>query len=186
VSPILESIGSVKGFGWGAFSLPSSFESIASVVGTSSSTTISFDSIPADYKHLQIRGTSYDGTGYSVRMRFNNDSGSNYARHFLTGTGASANAGGSGSELDMVVINTNGNTSDYPASLIVDIYDYASTTKYKTARTFTGLSQNDTSGEVSLRSGLWMSTSAITSIQLLINGASFTNLTRLALYGIKG
>ena len=163
-----------------------SFESIASVVGTSSSTTISFNSIPSDYKHLQIRGTSYDGTGYSVRMRFNNDSGSNYARHFLTGTGANAFAGGSGSELDMVIMNTNGNTSDYPTSAIIDIHDYTSTTKYKTTRTFTGLSQNDTSGEVSLRSGLWLSTAAVTSIQIIINGASFTNLTRLALYGIKG
>jgi hypothetical protein len=164
---------------------PGSYESIASATGTGSSGTITFNSIPQTYTHLQIRGTSYDGTGYSVRMRFNNDSGSNYAWHRLTGTGASATAGAATSNTDMVIINTNGNVSDYPASLIIDIHDYASTTKYKTARTFDGLGQNDTGGEVELRSGLWMSTSAITRIDILTNG-SFTNLTRLALYGIKG
>jgi hypothetical protein len=175
---ILDSGGAAAGGG-------ASYESIASATGTGSSGTITFSSIPSDYKHLQIRGTSYDGTGFSVRMRFNGDTGSNYAWHRLTGTGASATAGGAASETDISIINTNGNTSSYPASLIVDIHDYASTTKNKTSRTFTGLDENNTNGEVSLRSGLWQSTAAITSISILTNG-NFTNLTKLALYGIKG
>jgi hypothetical protein len=164
---------------------PNSFESIASATGTGSSGTISFTSIPSTYKHLQIRGTSYDGAGYSVRMRFNSDTGNNYAWHRITGTGASVTAGGAGGYSEMIIINTNGNVDSQPASLIIDIHDYASTTKYKTSRTFDGLGQNNTGGEVELRSGLWQSTSAITRIDILTNG-SFTNLTRLALYGIKG
>ena len=44
MSPILESIGSVKGFGWGALLSSTAFESIASAVGTGSSGTITFSS----------------------------------------------------------------------------------------------------------------------------------------------
>ena len=55
MSPILESIGSVKGFGWGAFAETSAFNSIASTLGGNSS--IIFDSIPQTYKHLQLRMT---------------------------------------------------------------------------------------------------------------------------------
>jgi hypothetical protein len=45
VSPILDSIGSVKGFGFGAFvSVPNSFESIATVTVSTATPTISFTS----------------------------------------------------------------------------------------------------------------------------------------------
>ena len=47
---------------------PSSFESIATVSGTGSSGTITFSSIPATYKHLQIR---YIGKTNDVKFRFN-------------------------------------------------------------------------------------------------------------------
>ena len=162
-----------------------SFESIATVTGTGSSGTVSFTSIPATYKHLQIRGTFFDGTGYSVKMRFNSDTGSNYAYHGLTGTGATANGTAGANPIDfMVIINTNGNVTNIPAVAIIDIHDYASTTKNKTTRTFNGRDENG-SGEVELRSGLWQSTSAITRIDISVNG-SFTNVTQLALYGIKG
>jgi hypothetical protein len=56
VSPILESIGSVKGFGWGAAGLlPPSYESIATVNITGNTSTVNFNSIPSTFKHLQLR-----------------------------------------------------------------------------------------------------------------------------------
>lgn len=162
-----------------------SYESIQSVTGTGSSGTVSFTSIPATYSHLQIRGTFFDGIGYSVKMRFNSDTGSNYAYHGLKGDGATAYASAGANPIDfMLIISTNGSVTDIPAVAIIDIHDYASTTKNKTIRTFNGRDENG-SGEVELRSGLWQSTSAITRIDISVNG-SFTNVTKLALYGIKG
>ena len=184
MSPILESIGSVKGFGWGSFSLPSSFESIATVNGTGSSGTITFSSIPSTYKHLQIRCISNDGLGYTITMNFNNDSGTNYAWHVLKGTGSGVVADGIGSVNSMRIVQENGSISNNFAVYIIDILDYASTSKAKTARVFNGRDQNG-SGEVELRSGLWTSTDAINRVDISIGG-NFINRSTFALYGIKG
>ena len=76
-----------------------SYESISTVtVGSGGAADVTFSSIPATYKHLQIRGISRNsGSGISIgRVRFNSDTGTNYARHTLEGDGSSAGAFGSG------------------------------------------------------------------------------------------
>ncbi len=82
----------------GAAASTSSYESIASATGTGSSGVITFSSIPATYKHLQIRGIAkdtYAGTfELPTRVRFNSDTGNNYTQHNLQGNGASATAQG--------------------------------------------------------------------------------------------
>ena len=97
MSPILESIGSVKGFGWGALVAGGSYESIQTVtVGAGGSASVTFSSIPATYKHLQIRGilrSSYSPSNTSMRLTFNSDTGNNYSSHFLMSTGSSVTAG---------------------------------------------------------------------------------------------
>ena len=78
-------------------------------------------------------------------------------------------------------------TTSMMSGVLIDIQDYASTTKYKTVRSFSGMDGNaaDTQYVVTLRSNLWLSTSAITSITL-IPATAFTTSTTFALYGIKG
>jgi hypothetical protein len=71
--------------------------------------------------------------------------------------------------------------------LIIDISDYASTTKTKTVRVFMGSEQNTSPRRILLASGLWNSTSAITTIALSTQSATnFTTNTLISLYGIKG
>jgi hypothetical protein len=73
-----------------------------------------------------------------------------------------------------------------PAVAVIDILDYANTSKYKTTRTLAGNDQNG-AGLVGLYSGLYMSTSAISSIEFTINGSgNFATGSNFALYGIKG
>jgi hypothetical protein len=71
----------------------------------------------------------------------------------------------------------------YPGVAIIDIIDYASTTKAKTVRVFSG---NNTAagGQVGFYSQLYTSTAAITSIVLNTNGGGVTGIT--SIYGIKG
>jgi hypothetical protein len=79
MSPILESTGSVKGYGWGAVTaLPPSFDSIASITTTASS-SITFSSIPSTYKHLQIRWSGTTGAGSAAYLRINGNTSSAYA-----------------------------------------------------------------------------------------------------------
>jgi hypothetical protein len=168
------------------------FESIATTtVGSGGSSTITFSSITGTYNHLQIRMIARTNrTGYSndlLKITFNSDTGSNYANHYLYGDGGSAGAGANSSQTSMqnwVMSTDAANTSVFGAS-VIDILDYSNTNKYKTLRSLGGFDNNG-DGYIVLNSGLWQSTSAITSISITMNsGTSFKQYSSFALYGIK-
>ena len=171
----------------GSKAITGSFESIATASGNGI-TNITFSSIPATYKHLQIRGIINVAAATSAKFQFNGDTGSNYAVHNLygDGTAAAANATASRTIIDLARNVSFPSDANIYGAFIFDVIDYASTSKYKTTRSFQG---TDTNGNgavgVDLESGLWMSTSAINSINLnwTFNGGSATSI---ALYGIKG
>lgn len=172
-----------------------SYESIASATGTGSAGNIVFNSIPSTYSALQIRAIARDtyNDGSSIlldlQMQFNGDTGSNYTKHLLTGNGSSASASGGASRttMEIAALPSATATSSMMSGMVLDIQDYASTSKYKTVRSFSGMDGNaaNTQYVVTLRSSLWMSTSAVTSITL-IPATAFTTSTTFALYGIKG
>ena len=174
----------------------SSYESIASATGTGSSGTITFSSIPATYKHLQVRtnvrNLSGAASARAMYARFNSDTGNNYTLHRLYGDGSSATASGSvtgdtGGQFFVDFAEAdNGSAANIHGVAIIDIIDYANTSKYKTVRMFSGTDLNS-SGRIYLSSALWVSTSAINSITFedpTANG--FTTSSTFALYGIKG
>ena len=168
------------------------YESIATVtVGSGGSSSISFSSIPSTYKHLQLRiiarqaGTS--ATGAFAGLRFNSDAGNNYAVHELKGDGSSAGAA-NWTSIDMNYlqrVTSASQQSNNFGALVVDILDYANTNKYKTVRTLGGFDDNG-SGRVSLTSGLWQSTSAISTITLPTDTGNYQQYSHFALYGVKG
>lgn len=173
----------------------SSYESIATATGTGSSATITFSSIPSTFKHLQIRGiargTANGGTTpLTYYINCNSDTGSNYAYHRLQGDGATASALGQATQtkIYMGVYADSGYSANIMGTMVVDILDYGSTSKYKTFRAISGVDDNSgtTGSQISLRSGLWMSTSAISTIAITNNGGdNFSTSTTFALYGIK-
>jgi hypothetical protein len=175
-------------------SVQTSYDSISTVtVGSGGSASVTFSSIPATYTHLQIRGISKTDRanrfGDTFNVRFNSDTGSNYAWHELYGNGGAATASAGASATFMRL----GRTSAVDAAIndifgaqVIDILDYADTNKYKTTRSLDG---DDLNGEgyVGIWSGLWQSTSAVTSITLIPNlGTNWVQYTQFALYGIKG
>lgn len=167
------------------FVVTSSFESIATATGTGSSGTITFSSIPSTYQHLQLRVNSKNTSGNNLVMQLNSDTGTNYTRHYLRGDGTSVTASGQTSQSQIEFMGS-GSGTPYPAVLIIDIHDYASTSKYKTIRNLSGQDENG-SGTITLSSGLWLSTSAVNSITFKISSSgSFTTDSTFALYGIKG
>jgi hypothetical protein len=176
-----------------AYVPPSWFESIATVtVGSGGAANVEFTSIPGTYSHLQIRGISRSNKTndiVSIYIRVNNDSGSNYAWHQLYGDGSTVGSSGSASQTYAVMPQT---SSDYRSTsvfgaTIIDILDYANTNKYKTLRGFGGYDANTQTGMFLMRSGLWMSTSAITSIKITADAGTdnWNQYTTFALYGIK-
>lgn len=195
MSPLLETLANGSAFGYRSLSAATatSFESIATATGTGSAGTITFTSIPSTYQHLQVRilvrDTSTGGGDLNLRMQFNSDTGSNYVDHNLRGDGSTVVAGGFAGNDRAVVRNfipdsSSSNTTMYGAA-IVDIHDYASTSKYKTIRTLAGKDRNG-SGLLIMGSNLWMSTSAITSITFTPDGTAYATGSTFALYGVKG
>jgi hypothetical protein len=171
--------------------LPGDYESIATVtVGSGGAANVEFTSIAADWTHLQIRAISKDttaGTGIELLyLQFNSDTGNNYATHRLEGNGTSASAGANTTTSAIRTgVNTQANSTSIFAATIIDILDYANTNKYTTTRSLTGADKNG-SGEVAIRSGVWMNTNAVTSIKLTSNVANLAQYSHFALYGIKG
>jgi hypothetical protein len=166
-------------------SASNSYESIATVtVGSGGQSTISFTSIPATYKHLQIRHMSLTGTATNdLRMRFNSDTGNNYVWHQLQGNGATA-AAGSNTAQTLIAVGMVGGTAN-PGVGIVDILDYTNTNKYTTTRSLAGIDENG-SGVIMFWSGLWQNTNAITQIDFTSASGNFNQNSSFALYGIRG
>ena len=169
------------------------------VVPSGGAATIDFTSIPSTYSHLQIRwvarGSSSGSTQGAISMRVGNssvDTGSNYTWHGIEGNGTNVSTG-AGTSLSYTTLGTiprDGYTSGMMGTGIIDIFNYTSTSKYKTFRCLSGNDVNNTGtdkGEVSLYSGLWLSTSAIDTIKLSVSGftQSFAQYSSFALYGVK-
>lgn len=174
--------------------MPGSYESIASTTLTTSTSTITFSSIPSTYTHLQLRimckNTSTPNTGDYASLRFNSDSGMNYTYHRLKGDGATASAYAAatgtfdGVTLERIATSKSGFATELHGVIICDILDYTNTNKYTTTRTLGGYDNNG-SGEVLLMSALWTNTAAITSITLTTPSANFTQYSSFALYGVQ-
>lgn len=177
---------------WDQSAVANSFFSIATTtVGSGGASNIEFTNIPQTYTHLQIRGILRDNaTGYTFNnciTQFNSDTGSNYSYHALRGTGAAADSFNGTSQTSML-LNQNAGvnaTSGNFAPVIMDIFDYRDTNKFKTVRSIFGFTNVDTNTRAIIFSGNWRSTSAITSIKLTpANSGSFVQYSSLALYGV--
>ena len=189
---------------WDGETFPGYFESIATViVGSSNQTTVTFSNIPQSYTHLQIRAIARSNrsgaSGDYLKMQFNGDTSSLYYDHVLIGDGNSASASTSQAyygtstvaqvRLPVVHATTANQANGFGAS-VTDILDYTNTNKFKVVRSLGGFEDNG-AGNVNLFSGLWRSTSAITSIDITPNNGgsgstSFPQYSHFALYGIRG
>ena len=148
---------------------------------TSNTATVTFSSISGAYTDLVLvaNGTSSSGSG-EVVIQFNSDTGANYSSTFIYGTGTAATSGRATSSTSIFVErNATWRTTTRPM-FRSHIMNYANTTTYKTV-----ISRADSGSEsVDAVVGLWRSTAAITSIDILGNGATFATGSTFNLYGI--
>jgi hypothetical protein len=170
---------------------PNGYVAIASTtVGSGGASTIDFTGIPSIYKHLQLRviarGTA-SVTDQEQYITFNGTSTNYYSAHILYGTGSSALATVSTyTSVNLLprLIAASSTASTF-TSYVTDILDYQNTNKNKVIRSLGGFDANG-SGEIDFMSGLWMNTSAISSISIRPSSSNFAQHTSFALYGIEG
>jgi len=150
-------------------------------VGSAGTGTVSFTSIPATYKHLQIRITTLGSTADDIAMKVNSNLG--LKTHWLRGNGTTgASIINNPWPTYGLYISETGVSTTIPTPIIIDLLDYTATNKNKVTRILGGRDENG-SGRVWLASGLYDDLTAVSSITFI---SSFGQYSSIALYGIKG
>jgi hypothetical protein len=156
--------------------------------GTGSSATISFTSIPSTYTDLVIAGSYSATAGAGFDMTLNNvTTNTSYSITRITHSGSSAVSYRSANQ-NQFSLNYNGSIASTPeySTILINLFNYANTTTYKTMLTRFG----NTGTDIGTMAGLWRgstgsATEAINRIDLkAAGGANWTTGTTFSLYGI--
>jgi hypothetical protein len=178
---------------WDGTTFPGYFESIQTVTLSSNSTTVTFNNIPQNYTHLQLRCFAKASTTVNAVsntfISFNNDGGSNYTYHYLRGNGSSVTSIAATSQTGVLVndatVGSNSTFANMFGTYIVDLLDYTNTNKNKTVRILSGADINNLATvQIGLGSSLWLNTASITRIDLS-STSNFVQYSNFALYGIR-
>jgi hypothetical protein len=170
---------------------PTSFDSIATVTLGANSSTISFSSIPSTYKSLHLRLLTRTGVAsftQTINIRFNSDTAANYAYHNQYANVATVAASNATSQT--LIVGARAAAASSPSSVfgptIIDIVDYANTSKTKVLKSIGGVQTNESFDPIlEIISGLWNSTAAINSITFSLSSNNFVAGSTIALYGVK-
>jgi FlaG/FlaF family flagellin (archaellin) len=156
---------------------------IAQVVVSTATPTITFSSIPGTYTNLQlvINGQTSSGSAAWMVMQFNGDTGSTYDYTYMLNGGSS---------------NQNNQTGIYTVQLPsssatnragggqCNINSYAGTTFFKTSTCNSSAWASPIT--VGVLGGDWQSTTAVTSIALMLaDSSNFVTGTTATLYGMQ-
>ena len=172
--------------------IPSSFDLLETTVLSSTATSVTFSSLGSysDYKHLQLRIVVRESAAFAdndtMTIRFNGDTGNNYAYHRLNGNGSSVSSTG---EINFSsiplgdLVPAGSTTANNFGAAVVDILDFGSSNKNTTIRALYGAT-NSSESDIMLLSGAWFNTAAVTSITCGITNTAIAG-SRFSLYGIK-
>jgi len=168
--------------------MASTYEKIETTTLGSATNSVTFSSISGSYTDLVLissyRGTTTSGAYQAIR--FNGDSGSNYSHTFIYG-GQSGDPQGSARNANITHFygNTTGgsmstNRTGFTQNVLY-IMNYSNTVTFKTGILRGGHAETNTDMLVQM----WRSTSAITSITSIADGAgNFAAGSTFTLYGI--
>jgi hypothetical protein len=166
--------------------MATTYEKIASTTLGSSSSLITFSSIPATYTDLRVvvnyLSVSGGTTNLALRINSNANVGGIYSDTYLRGIGTAAQSGSETSVTEFNFLGYYGASDTVPAFDTIDIFSYAGST-YKTLL-WTEANDLNGSGQVYSAVGLWQSTAAITSLYLRASNYNFGVGTTATIYGI--
>lgn len=164
---------------------------IASLVGNGTSAVFSFTNIPQTFDHLKIifnARSSVNGFYVETGFRLNGSGASNYAYHYTSVWGNGTANYGNQTSLGIAYLGScAGNTAlaNVYGGGIIEIFNYKSTTNFKTVRGTMGVYDN-TNGLCGTGGGLWYDATiaAITQFDLYCSLGNWMSNSRADLYGI--
>jgi len=152
------------------------YTQINSVTLASASSSVTFGSIPQNFRDLIL---TVDGTSTlltNVYIRFNSDSGTSYSYVYAWGNGSSTESAASNlSSISQLGLGPSKSNS------LLQIMDYSATDKHKAClvRANVGLSF------IQMAAERWANTSAITTLQIFPAQGVINSGTTFTLYGIE-
>lgn len=153
------------------------YDSIATTTLSASTSSVTFSSISGAYTDLiLVYSGALTAGGENYYLRFNSDGNANYSDTRMVGNGSTAASYRSTNDTAGIV----GNAYNSNGVIISQIMNYSNTSMNKTVLT----RPNNAAQLASAHVTLWRSTSAITSIQVLLSGNSFASGATFSLYGI--
>jgi hypothetical protein len=170
--------------------MPSTYEKIATTTLVSTAPDITFTGISQSYTDLVViisARSVFSAAEVAGFVRVGNgsiDTGSNYSRIRLLGTGTTASSA-TGSNLTAISWDSLPGATSAAGNFcatIIQIMNYSNTTTYKSFL----IRANEPNNYVEAESGLWRSTSAIDQVRIYGDGAADLAIgTVITLYGIE-
>jgi hypothetical protein len=167
--------------------MPNTYDAIATQTLGSSTSTVTFSSIPSTYTDLVLVVSAVENSNAPVYLRVNGLTTSIYSNTWMRGDGSTASSsryntaalGGSGLNLDNFSAQPPF-PSGFSGQATYNIMNYSNTTTFKTVMLRHG-SSNWTIANV----GLIQTTSAISSLEIYPFATSWATGSTFSLYGIK-
>lgn len=152
------------------------YTQINSVTLAAATSSVSFSSIPQNFRDLVLISTFTNSTNADVLIRLNADAtSSNYPFLFMRGPSTGGPDSGNGE-------SAIGYSFSGPIIQIhTQIMDYSATDKHKTILSRDGNPANQTVA----RAMRWINTSSINNLQVNVNAGSFNSGATFTLYGIE-
>jgi hypothetical protein len=143
--------------------------------------SVTFSSLTTDYTHLGfvVYGLYADVNDSELLIQMNADTGNNYSYAYKGHTtGDADSSAGDASNSDIAIVNFVKNSTTATAVLRGYVYNYRSTSVHKTL-----VATGGNSSVVVNLTGLWKSTSAITSVKFYFGGNNGTGT--FCMYGLN-
>ena len=156
-------------------------------VGAGGAASIEFTGIDGSAQNLVcLVSPRVSATGYSIRARFNSDSGANYAYRNLYGTGSSVASQGYATQSGILfgIVSGGTNTANTFASVQLTIPNYSGSSS-KTISADSVSENNATQAYQQISAGSWTGTAAITTLTISVEGtATFSPNSTASLYKV--
>lgn len=167
--------------------LPSTLIPISSITLTSTASSITFSNIPQTYTDLKLIAVAQQSADSPTYIRFNGDTGANYATCSLAGDGSSVgtqriSSWDPGIWYRSEFIAEGGSNF---GMFETHINNYASSSIYKNVISRPSAAAGSNTVMVGMIAGSWKSTAAINTINFYPASTTWTAGSTFTLYGIK-
>ena len=156
------------------------YVALATLTLSGTDSVIAFASIPSSFRDLVLVVDGKISGSAGLRLRLNNDSGSNYNQILMRNNGSTPLSVSYSNQTAFTPSDV-GLSADVPFNYICHIMDYSATDKHKSL-----LIRTNTNGATVEATALrWASTTAVNEVNVFLSSQNYQAGSTFSLYGIE-